>query len=77
MYCVEGNISKLKKVILFRRTQNDLTPLQLAIKCGVAPVVEELCKKGVDMSVTDEKGDCSLWIALSSGLEDIASILVK
>lgn len=54
-----------------------MSPLQLAILCGLEKVVEVLCKNGVDMSVIDEAGSCPLWIALSSQQENIASILVK
>ena len=39
--------------------------------------MEALCKKGVDMSVTDINGDCPLWMALSNNEEDIALILVR
>ncbi|CAH1099534.1 unnamed protein product [Psylliodes chrysocephalus] len=53
------------------------TPLQLAIHCRLAEVVDALCTRGVDMSAPDRLGSCALWAALDSGQEDIASIIVK
>lgn len=59
------------------RTQDDQTPLELATINGQNIVVEELCKRGVDMAVPSSNGDPILWLALTSNQEDIASTLVK
>lgn len=59
------------------RTQDDQTPLELATINGQNIVVEELCKRGVDMAVPSSKSDPILWLALTSEQEDIASTLVK
>lgn len=49
----------------------------LAMEANLPTVVEALCKKGVDMSLTDKEGNCALWYALERELEDVASILVR
>jgi ankyrin repeat protein len=59
-----------------RSSESNLTALQLAIKRHLPLVVENLCKRGADMSVLDSEGNSPLWNALDSGQEDIASILV-
>jgi ankyrin repeat protein len=59
------------------RTQDDQTPLELATISGQNIVVEELCKRGVDMAVPSSNSDPILWLALTSEQEDIASTLVK
>uniref|UniRef100_T1J2P3 BTB domain-containing protein n=1 Tax=Strigamia maritima TaxID=126957 RepID=T1J2P3_STRMM len=59
------------------RTKDRETPLQLAIKRHLPRVVDLLCAKNVDMSVVDENNNCPLWVALETGQEEIASILVK
>jgi len=51
--------------------------LELATINGQNIVVEELCKRGVDMAVPSSNGDPILWLALTSNQEDIASTLVK
>jgi len=51
--------------------------LELATINGQNIVVEELCKRGVDMTVPSSNGDPILWLALTSNQEDIASTLVK
>ena len=56
---------------------DNLTALQLAVKRHLPLVVENLCKRGADMSVLDSEGNSPLWNALDSGQEDIASILVN
>ncbi|TRY99299.1 hypothetical protein DNTS_003990 [Danionella cerebrum] len=58
-------------------TQEGQTALQLAISNQLPLVVDAICTRGADMSVVDEKGDPPLWLALESGLEDIASTLVR
>lgn len=58
-------------------TSDNETPLQLAIRRHLPRVVVALCEKGVDADVKDAEGNCPLWIALESGQEDIASILVN
>jgi len=50
--------------------------LQLAVKRHLPVVVENLCKRGANMSVLDSDGNSPLWNALDTGQEDIASILV-
>lgn len=63
--------------LLDSRTTDNETPLQLSIKCQLPDVVDSLCKRGVDMSVLDANNNCPLWMALESGQEDIAAILVR
>lgn len=63
--------------VIFSRTQEGQTALQLAISNQLPLVVDAICTRGADMSVTDEKGDPPLWLALEKGLEDIASTLVR
>ncbi|GAB1599554.1 rabankyrin-5-like, partial, partial [Argonauta hians] len=53
------------------------TPLQLSIKRHLPVIVESLCAGGVNLNVVDREGKCPLWLALDSGQEDIAHILVK
>ncbi|CAG9820651.1 unnamed protein product [Phaedon cochleariae] len=57
------------------KTTDYETPLQLAIHCHLANVVDALCTRGVDMSAPDRLGNCALWAALDSDQEEIASIL--
>ncbi|XP_029654379.2 rabankyrin-5, partial [Octopus sinensis] len=52
-------------------------PLQLAIKRHLPVIVEALCASGVNMNIVDKDNNCPLWLALDSGQEDIAHILVK
>lgn len=59
------------------RTQDDQTPLELATINGQNIVVEELCKRGVDMAVPSSNSESILWLALTTAQEDIASTLVK
>lgn len=40
-------------------------------------IVDALCNAGADVNAVDEKGDSALWLALESGQEDVASILVS
>lgn len=61
----------------YYRTQDNQTPLELATISGQNIVVEELCKRGVDMAIPSSNGDPILWLALTSNQEDIASTLVK
>lgn len=60
-----------------KSTEAGLTALQLAIKRHLPLVVENLCKRGADMSVLDMDGNSPLWNALDTGQEEIASILVS
>ncbi len=53
-----------------------MSALQLAVKRHLPLVVENLCKRGADMSILDENGNSCLWNALDTGQEDIATILV-
>lgn len=59
------------------RTLDNSTPLQLAIRSKLGPVVEALCRRGVDMSLVDSENNCPLWEALESDQDDIAFILVR
>lgn len=59
------------------RTKDGVSPLHLSIDHHLPKVVDSLCRRGVDMSVPNHQGHCPLWAALSSGQEDIASILVR
>ncbi|KAG8238894.1 hypothetical protein J437_LFUL015179 [Ladona fulva] len=68
---------KFNEVISIHRTPDNETCLQLAIKNRLTVVVEALCQKGVDMSISDASGNAPLWLALDGGDEDIASILVR
>ncbi len=63
-------------VFSFRSTDDNLTALQLAVKRHLPLVVENLCKRGANMSMLDSNGNSPLWTALDTGQEDIASILV-
>ena len=62
---------------IYFRTQDGESSLQLAIKRHLPVVVDALCKRGANMNIWDDAGDCALWQALESGQEDIASILVS
>ena len=62
--------------IYFLRSSDNLSALQLAVKRHLPLVVENLCKRGADTSILDENGNSSLWNALDTGQEDIATILV-
>lgn len=46
------------------------------MKRHLPAVLDALCRAGADVNDKDEKGCCALWLALESGQEDIASILV-
>ncbi|KAG8181142.1 hypothetical protein JTE90_002502 [Oedothorax gibbosus] len=59
------------------KTQENESPLQLAVKRHLPAVLDALCRAGAEVNDKDEKGNCALWMALESGQEDIASILVK
>jgi hypothetical protein len=63
--------------LLVARTTDNETPLQLGIKCHLPDVVDTLCRRGVDVSVLDANNNCPLWVALETGQENIASILVR
>ena len=60
-----------------RSSEEKLSALQLAVKRHLPLVVENLCKRGAEMSVLDSEGNSPLWTALDTGQEDIASILVS
>ena len=51
--------------------------LMLAIKRHLPAVVDTLCRRGADMSQTDKNNNFPLWVALETGQEDVASILIK
>lgn len=51
--------------------------MQLAIKRHLPLVVENLCKKGANMSILDSENNSPLWNALDTGQEEIAYILVN
>lgn len=57
------------------RTTSGQTPLELSIEKNLPKVIECLCRKGVDMSLSSDQ-DSPLWKALTTN-EDIASILVR
>ena len=57
-------------------TPGGMTPLELAVRAKMEPVVEKLCQAGVD-SISSSSGEPPLWIALESGSLDVASILVR
>lgn len=63
-------------ISFFVRSSDNLSALQLAVKRHLPLVVENLCKRGADMSILDSNGNSPLWNALDTGQEDIASILV-
>lgn len=49
----------------------------MAVKRHMPVIVDALCKAGADVNACDENGNTALWLALESGQEDIASILVS
>ena len=51
--------------------------LMLAIKRHLPLVVDALCIRGVDMCQSDRNNNFPLWVALETGQEDVASILIK
>lgn len=55
-------------------TSDQESPLQLAIHCRLAKVVDELCTLGVALSAPNNKGDCPLWSALETDQEDICKV---
>lgn len=77
--CTEAALFLLnqKVDISTRASDENLTPLQLAVKRHLPLVVENLCKRGADMSVLDSEGNSPLWTALDTGQENIAEILVS
>ncbi|UYV61362.1 ANKFY1 [Cordylochernes scorpioides] len=62
---------------VFCRTSEKETPLELAVKRHLPAVVEALCQRGADLSTPDQSGNSPLWVALETGQEDVASILVQ
>lgn len=62
--------------IFFSRTRENESPLQLAVKRHMPVIVDALCKAGADVNAVDDNGNSILWMALESGQEDVASILV-
>lgn len=77
--CTEATLFLLdqKVDINAKSSVDNMTALQLAIKRHLPLVVENLCRRGADMSVLDPDGKSPLWNALDSGQEEIASILVN
>lgn len=76
--CTEATLFLLNQNIDInvKATDEQLTPLQLAVKRHLPLVVENLCKRGSNMSVLDSEGNSPLWTALDTGQEDVAKILV-
>lgn len=60
-------------------TGDQESPLQLAIHCKLADVVDRLCDAGVSFCAPPDNrgGDPPLWSALAADLMDIAAVLVK
>ena len=54
-----------------------MSPLLMAIRLQLEPVVDALCKRGADGNSSDENGNTPLWIALKSRQMDIAATLVS
>ena len=54
-----------------------MSPLLMAIRLQLDPVVDSLCKRGADVNSGDENGNTPVWIALKSRQMDIASTLVS
>ncbi|CAF0854297.1 unnamed protein product [Brachionus calyciflorus] len=77
--CTEAALFLLEQKVDInaKSCEDNLTALQLAVKRHLPLVVENLCRRGADMSVLDSEGNSPLWNALDSGQEDIASILVN
>ena len=74
---VQAALFLLEQGVDVNEITHGLSPIQLAVKHHLPPVVEALCQNGAKMNVVDEKKDSVLWNALDSGQEDIAGILVK
>lgn len=60
-------------------TGDQESPLQLAIHCKLAAVVDALCDAGVSFCAPADNrgGEPPLWSALAADLPDIAAVLVK
>ena len=69
--------SEFYHIYLPCRSPDKLRPLQRAIARHLPVIVETLCKRGADMDVADNEGNCPLWQALETGQEDVALILVR
>lgn len=65
------------KEFYFSRTNDFETPLQHAILRHLPVVVDVLSKKGANLNIKNQEGDCPLWQALDSGQEDVAQVLVR
>ena len=63
--------------LLQRRTKENMSPLLMAIRLQLEPVVDALCKRGVDVNSSDENGNTPIWIALKSRQMDTAATLVR
>lgn len=67
----------MMKEFYFSRTNDFETPLQHAIRRHLPVVVDVLSKKGANLNIKNQEGDCPLWQALDSGQEDVAQVLVR
>ena len=74
---VQAALFLLEQGVDVNEITHGLSPLQLAVKHHLPPVVEALCRNGAKTNVVDENENSVLWNALDSGQEDIATILVK
>ena len=59
------------------RTKENISPLMMAIRLQLEPVVDALCKRGADVNKSDGNGNTPLWVALKSRRMNIASTLVS
>ncbi|XP_033163555.1 rabankyrin-5 isoform X2 [Drosophila mauritiana] len=57
-------------------TDNLDSALDLSIKHDLSEVVDELCRRGIALSI-NKNGESPLWSALEKGYEDVAKILVR
>ncbi len=56
------------------------SPLVLAVRRNLPNVLEALCRRGANMEENNAgpgRQPCPLWLALQSGNEDLASVLVR
>ena len=71
-----GLFSVKGKIFILPSTKENMSPLLMAIRLQLEPVVDSLCKRGADENSSDENGNTPLWIALKSRQMDIATTLV-
>ena len=81
MYTTDIHVYFYVQIMIFFlsviRTDSGVTCLELSIKQHLPKVVTALCERGVDLNVRDQDNDCALWMALETGQEAIASIMVR